>query len=86
MSAADEKVIRVFDAPRNFIEIFCNICQQNLSKELQREVTVNVLDCYSVITILMSFFKSYTSNMLFVLVCVCVCMCVCVRLRIVIYV
>ena len=81
VSAADEKVIRVFNAPRNFIEIFCNICRQNLSKELQREVTVNVLDCYSVITILMSF-KSYTSNMFVCFVCVCACVCVCVCVRV----
>ncbi|XP_060597873.1 elongator complex protein 2-like [Ruditapes philippinarum] len=32
-SGADEKVVRVFDAPDNFIENFCNLCGVNFNEE-----------------------------------------------------
>ncbi|XP_041365470.1 elongator complex protein 2-like isoform X2 [Gigantopelta aegis] len=48
VSAADEKVIRVFDAPRNSIEIFCHICKQNLDEQLQREDTQSLPEGASV--------------------------------------
>ena len=38
-SAADEKVTRVFQAPRNFIENLSNICSLDFKTELKREVT-----------------------------------------------
>ena len=37
-SGADEKVIRSFEAPKNFIENFCSICGHSLESELQKEV------------------------------------------------
>lgn len=37
-SGADEKVIRAFEAPRNFIENFCSLCGKELKTELQKEV------------------------------------------------
>nr|KAG5714153.1 hypothetical protein BaRGS_018370 [Batillaria attramentaria] len=37
-SAGDEKVARVFQAPRNFIENLCHISGLNLANELAREV------------------------------------------------
>ena len=43
-SAGDEKVTRVFQAPRNFIENLSNICGLDLKTELKREVT----DCIAV--------------------------------------
>lgn len=39
-SGADEKVIRAFEAPRNFIENFCSLCGKELKTELQKEVTL----------------------------------------------
>lgn len=38
VSAADEKVLRVFDAPKNFIENFCNIAQLDIEQELKNKV------------------------------------------------
>ncbi|KAH9520084.1 Elongator subunit elp2 [Bulinus truncatus] len=35
-SGADEKLVRVFKAPRNFITNFCQICGHDINKELQR--------------------------------------------------
>ncbi|XP_062566490.1 elongator complex protein 2-like [Saccostrea cucullata] len=40
-SGADEKVIRAFEAPRNFIENFCTLCGKDLTKELQKEEAQN---------------------------------------------
>ena len=40
-SGADEKVIRVFDAPNNFIGNFCNICSMDLTAERQKEVSMS---------------------------------------------
>ncbi|CAE1237158.1 ELP2 [Acanthosepion pharaonis] len=37
VSAADEKVLRVFDAPKNFIENFCNIAQLDIEQELKNK-------------------------------------------------
>ena len=39
-SGADEKVIRAFEAPRNFIKNFCSLCGKDLKTELQKEVRV----------------------------------------------
>ncbi|CAL1525971.1 unnamed protein product [Lymnaea stagnalis] len=36
-SGADEKLVRIFKAPRNFISNFCHICGHDLSEELRRE-------------------------------------------------
>jgi elongator complex protein 2 len=38
-SAGDEKVIRVFQAPRNFIENMVSICSLDLKTELEKEVS-----------------------------------------------
>ena len=38
VSGADEKVIRVFDAPNNFIDNFCNICGIDVASESQKQV------------------------------------------------
>ncbi|KAI8793258.1 elongator complex protein 2 [Biomphalaria glabrata] len=35
-SGADEKLVRVFKAPRNFINNFCHICGHDVNNELQR--------------------------------------------------
>ncbi|XP_076094139.1 elongator complex protein 2-like [Mytilus galloprovincialis] len=40
-SGADEKVIRSFDAPKNFIENFCSICGISLEAELKKEEAQN---------------------------------------------
>ncbi|XP_022307408.1 elongator complex protein 2-like isoform X1 [Crassostrea virginica] len=40
-SGADEKVIRAFEAPRNFIENFCSLCGKDLKSELQKEEAQN---------------------------------------------
>ena len=40
-SGADEKVIRSFEAPKNFIENFCSICGHSLKSELQKEEAQN---------------------------------------------
>ena len=40
-SGADEKVVRVFDAPDNFIENFCNLCGVNFDKEKKSEEAKN---------------------------------------------
>lgn len=40
-SGADEKVVRVFDAPDNFIENFCNLCDISLSKERESKEAKN---------------------------------------------
>nr|XP_011412948.2 elongator complex protein 2 [Crassostrea gigas] len=40
-SGADEKVIRAFEAPRNFIENFCSLCGKELKTELQKEEAQN---------------------------------------------
>ncbi|XP_061179769.1 elongator complex protein 2-like [Saccostrea echinata] len=40
-SGADEKVIRAFEAPRNFIENFCTLCGKDLKRELQKEEAQN---------------------------------------------
>jgi elongator complex protein 2 len=39
-SGADEKVVRVFEATRNFIENFCTLCNKDLKVELQKEVRI----------------------------------------------
>uniref|UniRef100_A0A0B7ACE9 Elongator complex protein 2 n=2 Tax=Arion vulgaris TaxID=1028688 RepID=A0A0B7ACE9_9EUPU len=36
-SGADEKLVRVFKAPRNFISNFCQICGHSLTKELEHK-------------------------------------------------
>lgn len=40
-SGADEKVIRVFDAPDNFLENFCNLCDLDLKRERDSEEAQN---------------------------------------------
>lgn len=40
-SGADEKVVRVFDAPDNFIENFCNLCGVSLKTEQESEEAKN---------------------------------------------
>ncbi|XP_060064524.1 elongator complex protein 2-like [Ylistrum balloti] len=40
-TGADEKVVRTFEATRNFIDNFCSICGRNLNKELQKEEAKN---------------------------------------------
>ncbi|KAL4222137.1 Elongator subunit elp2 [Mactra antiquata] len=40
-SGADEKVVRVFDAPDNFVENFCNLCGFDLKTEQQSEEAKN---------------------------------------------
>ncbi|KAK3587822.1 hypothetical protein CHS0354_019687 [Potamilus streckersoni] len=40
-SGAEEKVVRVFDAPQNFIENFCTICGIDLENELAKEEAAN---------------------------------------------
>ncbi|OWF40684.1 Elongator complex protein 2 [Mizuhopecten yessoensis] len=47
-TGADEKVVRVFEAPTNFIQNFCSICGTDLNKELQKEVAKNRPDGASV--------------------------------------
>ncbi|GAB1600873.1 elongator complex protein 2-like [Argonauta hians] len=37
VSGADEKVLRVFNAPKNFIENFCNISKLDIEKELKNK-------------------------------------------------
>lgn len=39
VSAADEKVIRVFDAPRNFIENFGKVSQIDVTEVLKNKVS-----------------------------------------------
>lgn len=43
VSGADEKVIRAFDAPKNFIDNFCHICALNYEKEMEKEVNEIIL-------------------------------------------
>lgn len=38
VSGADEKVLRVFHAPKNFIENFCNISKLDIEAELENKV------------------------------------------------
>ncbi|XP_033762660.1 elongator complex protein 2-like [Pecten maximus] len=40
-TGADEKVVRAFEAPRNFIQNFCSICGTDLNKEQQKEEAKN---------------------------------------------
>ncbi|XP_048754110.2 elongator complex protein 2-like [Ostrea edulis] len=47
-SGADEKVVRVFEAPRNFIENFCTLCSEDLKTELQKEEAHNLPEGASV--------------------------------------
>ncbi|XP_069111891.1 elongator complex protein 2-like [Argopecten irradians] len=47
-TGADEKVVRAFEAPRNFIENFCSICGTDLNKELQKEEAKNLPEGASV--------------------------------------
>lgn len=52
VSGADEKVLRVFSAPRNFVENFCAITGQSLNRVLHNvSIPLNVLtkSCYFVL-------------------------------------
>lgn len=40
-SGADEKVVRVFDAPDNFVENFCNLCGLDFKTEQESQEAKN---------------------------------------------
>lgn len=46
VSGADEKVLRVFQAPRNFVENFANISGSSREKLLTSSVSANEMSIY----------------------------------------
>ena len=63
-SGADEKVIRAFEAPRNFIENFCSLCGKDLKSELQKEV--RVLGRKYIVFLVFTFYFALTLYMHFI--------------------
>ena len=63
-SGADEKVIRAFEAPRNFIENFCSLCGKDLKTELQKEVRVLGNKCIVLLVLNLNFAIIYTCILL----------------------
>ena len=63
-SGADEKVIRAFEAPINFIENFCSLCGKDLKSELQKEVRVLGSKC--IVFVVLTFYFALTFCMHFI--------------------
>ena len=68
VSGADEKVLRVFSAPRNFVENFCAITGHSLNHVLCNvSISLNVLTKSSHFILILIFFKkSYSFKILFI--------------------